>query len=61
MAKKSINLMVDLDFSSEELKQTKNPFNSARKKGPNWINLHLQDTFEGQKFLTNKIDNLIGV
>ena len=59
--KKSINLMVDLDFSSEELKQTKNPFNSARKKGPNWINLHLQDTFEGQKFLTNKIDNLIGV
>lgn len=59
--KKSINLMVDLDFSSEELKQTKNPFNSARKKGPSWINLHLQDTFEGQKFLTNKIDNLIGV
>ena len=56
--KKSINLMVDLDFSSEELKQS---FNSARKKGPNWINLHLQDTFEGQKFLTNKIDNLIGV
>ena len=56
--KKSINLMVDLDFSSEELKQS---FNSARKKGPNWINLHLQDRFEGQKFLTNKIDNLIGV
>jgi hypothetical protein len=53
--------MVNLDFSSEELKQTKNPFNSARKKGPNWINFHLQDTFEGQKFLTNKIDNLIGV
>jgi len=56
--KKSINLMVNLDFSLEELKQS---FNSARKKGPNWINLHLQDTFEGQKFLTNKIDNLIGV
>tara|TARA_Y100000768_G_scaffold148658_2_gene110990 strand:+ start:7501 stop:8190 length:690 start_codon:yes stop_codon:yes gene_type:complete len=57
---KSIEKFIEYDFYSEQSKLTRGPFNSARKKGPNWINYHLQDTFEGQRFLTNKIDNFIG-
>jgi len=52
--------LIQLDFYSEESKQSKGPFYSARKKGPNWINYHIQDSFNGQRFLTNKIDGLIG-
>ena len=57
---KSIEKFIEYDFYSEQSKLTRGPFNSARKKGPNWINYHLQDTFEGQRFLTNKIDTFIG-
>ena len=48
-----------LDFTTEQIKLSKNPFNSARKKGPNWINYHIQDSFEGQRYLTGKIDKFI--
>ena len=48
-----------LDFTTEQIKLPKNPFNSARKKGPNWINYHIQDSFEGQRYLTSKIDKFI--
>jgi len=51
---------MEFDFYSEDSKLTKGPFNSARKKGPNWINYHVQDSFKGQRFMTNKIDNFIG-
>ncbi len=57
---KSLEKFIEFDFYSEESKLTRGPFNSARKKGPNWINYHMQDTFEGQRFLTNKIDDFIG-
>ena len=48
-----------LDFTTEQIKLSKNPFNSARKKGPNWINYLIQDSFEGQRYLTGKIDKFI--
>ncbi len=51
---------IEFDFYSEDSKLTKGPFNSARKKGPNWINYHIQDSFKGQRFITNKIDTFIG-
>jgi len=51
---------IEYDFYSENSKLTKNPFHSARKKGPNWINYHIQDSFKGQRFMTNKIDDFIG-
>ena len=55
-----LNKFIEIDFTDEEIKLSKNPFNSARKKGPNWINFHLQDTFDGQRYLTDKIDKFIG-
>ena len=48
-----------LDFTTEQIKLSKNPVNSERKKGPNWINYHIQDSFEGQRYLTGKIDKFI--
>ena len=52
-----------VNFDNDEFEKAKaaqnEQFVSARKKGPNWINLHLQDSFEGQKYLTSKIKNLL--
>ena len=52
-----------INFDNEEFERAKaaqnEQFVSARKKGANWINLHLQDSFDNQKYLTNKIEDLL--
>lgn len=57
---KCLEKLLEFDFYSEESKLTKGPFNSARKKGPNWVNYHVQDSFKNQRFITNKIDRFMG-
>jgi hypothetical protein len=57
--KNNILNLLEFDFSSQEKKKSENvAFISARKTGANWLNLHLQDSFKGQKYLTTKIENL---
>ena len=52
-----------INFDNEEFERAKTAQNeqfvSARKKGANWINLHLQDSFDNQKYLTKKIEDLL--
>tara|TARA_B110000438_G_scaffold48244_1_gene48590 strand:- start:5004 stop:5705 length:702 start_codon:yes stop_codon:yes gene_type:complete len=57
--KNNILNLLEFDFAAQEKKNSENvAFISARKTGPNWLNLHLQDSFKGQKYLTTKIENL---
>ena len=51
--------LLEFDFKAQKKKKSENvAFISARKTGANWLNLHLQDSFNGQKYLTSKIENL---
>ena len=57
--KNNILNLLEIDFEEEEKKKSKNvAFISATKTGASWLNLHLQDSFTGQKYLTTKIENL---